>query len=42
MKEFIAGHLLKESFITIRRNKVTVDGKTIEQTVLDILAILTK
>jgi shikimate kinase len=39
MKEFIAVHLLKEVLLQSGKYKV-VDGKTVEQTVLDITTIL--
>ena len=42
MKEFIAVHLFERSFFYNQAQyKVTVDNKTIEQTVLDIIAIST-
>jgi shikimate kinase len=42
MKEFIAVHLFERSFYYNQAQyTVVVDGKTIDQTVLDILAILT-
>jgi shikimate kinase len=41
MKEFIAVHLFERSFYYNQAQyKVAVDGKTVEQTVLDITAIL--
>lgn len=41
MKEFIAVHLFERSFYYNQaQHKVTVDDKTVDQTVLDILAIL--
>jgi shikimate kinase len=41
MKEFIAVHLFERSYYYNQaQHKVTVDDKTVDQTVLDILAIL--